>query len=339
MAKIILSDARIHVNHQAGLRSGHMGHTMQALKSGRIIDFNANTSPYRVNGHAAYGWMEYRYSTDGGETFSEAHKLDYSWKAFMDGMFTVSAEKSVVTNTGKLILCCLRNTPYHEICCEPWLTPTYLYSTDEGETWSPPSELTPYAGRVYDARYHEGVIYALEFCNDAQVHFTGNSPEHKYRLFTSRDDGESFQELCVVPFPDTMHRGYGAMLFRPDGSLIVYAYNESDETHMDYAISYDNGVTWRETGACEVKKRIRNPQIAYLNGTYVLHGRAGAQGFVIYTSDDGIHWDDGYMTDTKKSGCYYSNNLVIGDRLLLQYSETYELMRVNVMHRWLTIAK
>jgi hypothetical protein len=92
-----------------------------------------------------------------------------------------------------------------------------------------------------------------------------------------------------------------------------------------------------------VAKGIRNPQTAYLDGTYLLHGRAAdGRGFVLYTSPDGLEWDEGHILEPDKERCYYSNNLVLPDphgksRLLVQYSDAYRGACVNVMHMWIEV--
>lgn len=58
----------------------------------------------------------------------------------------------------------------------------FISSKDKGKTWSEPQLLCPYEGRIYDAVYRNGVIYALEFCNK---NFIGTDAEHVYRLFVS----------------------------------------------------------------------------------------------------------------------------------------------------------
>ena len=75
----------------------------------------------------------------------------------------------------------------------------------------------------------------------------------------------------------------------------VYAYNENCEEEMDYAISKDFGKTWCKTGVCYLDKKIRNPQVAILDGQFILHGREAGNinSFVLYTSEDGINWDEG----------------------------------------------
>jgi len=344
---ITISEPEIYVNNAARERSGHMSHALTEYAPGKVLAFNSNCSPRRFcgawAGHSAYGWIEYRRSVDGGNTWGEVCELPFAKKAFLDGNFTVSVEKAVTCEDGTIVAICLRNTPYHEVCCEPWLTPMYVRSRDGGQTWTGERELAPYRGRIYDAVCHRNVIYALEFCNDAEVSFTGNLPEHIYRLFRSDDCGESFQEVGPVAI-DGMGRGYGSMLFRPDGSLVVYAYNIDDEYHMDTAISTDEGRSWTRLPAGKVALGIRNPQTAILGGTYILHGRAaGGKGFVFYTSTDGILWDNGYLFEAEKSKCYYSNNLLLRnpegrERLLVQYSDTYRDACVNVMHLWLELA-
>lgn len=115
-----------------------------------------------------------------------------------------------------------------------------VISFDGGKTWSEEKELCSYKGRVYDACVHNGVIYALEFCNDGTGDFCGEKEEHKYRIFTSNNKGESFEEHCIVPIT-TLGRGYGSMLFDDNGMLHVYVYNKNDEQHIDHIVSVDNG--------------------------------------------------------------------------------------------------
>jgi len=64
----------------------------------------------------------------------------------------------------------------------------------------------------------------------------------------------------------------------------------------------------------------------------------------MYTSLDGQNWDEGVYLETEKGACYYSNSIVVNDpdggkRLLVQFSDTFEAARVNVMHMWVKIQK
>ncbi len=350
-----LSEAEIYVDNEARKRSGHMSHALAEFAKGKIIDFNSNCAYERCFGHSAFGWIEYRISEDYGQTFGEVQVLPYSKQCFLDGERTVSVEKAVSKGNNCITVFCLKNTYFRSGCCEPWDTPTYLRSEDGGKTWGEAKEFCEYRGRIYDAVYHGDSIYVLMFCNDAEVNFAGNKPEHLYRIYKSDDDGKTFYEHCVVPFESTDGRAYGAMQFTLEGELIVYAYNINDETHMDYVISDDNGKTWKKSGTCFLAEKIRNPQINILDGQYILHGRRGAvSGFVLYTSKDGINWDKGCILEHELYSCYYSNNLVLDHptkkgkkRMLMQYSQNYNpddsvtfwdvnvFKRVNVMHTWI----
>ena len=97
-------------------------------------------------------------------------------------------------------------------------------------------------------------------------------------------------------------------------------------------------------------KGTRNPQVGYLNGKYILHGRGKEmKNFIFYHSDDAIHWDEGTIVSEPldgepRSGCYYSNNLVIKgsdgkERMLIQYSEQFvkNTGKVNTMHAWVEV--
>ena len=337
------SEPTVYVDNERRGRSGHMSHALAEFAPGKLIDFNSNCTAAWHGGHSTFGWVEYRISEDGGETFGEVHDLPYSRRALEDGVNVISVEKAVGLPDGRIVAFCLRNDA-HELC-EPWDVPTVIVSDDGGKSFSEPRELSPYKGRVYDAAYHEGAIYALEFCNDATVNFLGQDETHLYRLYASYDRGESFTEVCVVPIP-TYFRGYGSLLFDEAGGMHIYAYNRKDETHMDHVVSYDLGKTFTENTPCYLNEGIRNPQTAILDGVYIAHGRnAERTGFVFYTSLDGQHFDEGFRLGNVEGFCYYSNNVVMKDkegknRLLVQYSERYGFEEcVNVKHLWLSVEK
>lgn len=339
---VILEEPEVYVDNQKRGRSGHMSHAMAQFAPGKFIDFNSNCAAVRFCGHSAFGWIEYRISEDYGKTYSPVYELPLSQKLFYEGDNTISVEKAVACDDGTIVALCLRNCQTDPCCCEPWSTPWAITSPDGGKTWTEPLEYSPYPGRTYAATYHKGVVYAMHFCNE---HFLGEKPEHQYRIYTSTDNGKTFSELSVVPF-DTTQRGYCAMMFDTNDTLHVYAYNNDDEVNMDHAISTDFGKTWTVLEPCYVAKKIRNPQIGYVDGVYILHGRGGATGgFVLYTSEDLTNWDEGVLLiDKKNVGAFYSNNLTLKDEegnfLLMQYSDTYEFWgKVNVMHQKLRIKR
>ena len=340
-----VSEPELYVDNQSRGRSGHMTHAMVEFAPGKILDFNSNCSAVIYEGHSAFGWVEYRISEDGGNTFSEPRDFPYSKQKFYDGTNTVSVEKAVVCNDGRIVAFCLRNN-LRELA-EPWDTPMVVMSFDGGETWTEAKEFSPYRGRIYDALYHNGVIYVIEFCNDATVSFFGNKEEHVYRLYTSCDNGDTFEELCVVP-TDTMGRSYASLLFDANGCLHLYTYNEKNEHNPDHLISEDNGKTWEHAGVCHLAKGSRNPQTAVIDGVYVLHCRAeeiNRNKLVLYTSTDAVTWDEGtFIDETAYGTCFYSNNLLLRDekgkeKLLLQYSHSYLEKRVNIRHMWLEIER
>jgi len=338
---VTVSEGEVYVDNQARGRSGHMSHAMAEFAPGCFIDFNSNCSALRADGHSTYGWIEYRISRDGGATYSEAKKLPYSVKEFEDGVHTISVEKAVATDDGAIIAFCLRNDANNLLCCDNWDTPYAVISRDGGATWEEPREVSPYAGRIYAALNYKGDIYFLESCS--KTFFAAGAWCGKYRLFKSTDGGESFSEVTNLPF-DYFRRAYGAMIFDTEGSLHAYVYNETAERQLDHAVSRDGGETWELNPPCYMAKGIRNPQIALVNGVYVMHGRgANARDFVLYTSTDAVKWDEGAYMEKKEVSGFYSNNLLLkdgdGELLLIQNSQGYELSRVNVMHRTLRVKR
>ena len=215
-----ISTPEVFVDNRARKRSGHMTHALVEFQPGKIMAFNSNCSAYRFSGHAAFGWVEYRYSDDYGQNWSDFHTLAYSQEEFFNGNYTVSVEKAVVCN-GIITVFALRNSQFSPCCCEPWATMMVLRSSDGGKSWSTPSQLCPFPGRVYDAVVRDGVIYVLMFCNPDHV---GTKPEHLYRLYCSYDDGETFRQESVVDIGSIGH-AYGALQFLPDGTLAAYTNN------------------------------------------------------------------------------------------------------------------
>lgn len=339
--EVVFEQPTVYVDNEARRRSGHMTHAMAEFAPNCFVDFNSNCSAVRHDGHMPYGWVEYRVSRDGGNSYSESRDLAYSVESFLDGIHSISVEKAVGCDDGSVVAFCLRNSALEPSYCEPWDTPTVIRSMDGGETWTEPVECIPYAGRIYDALYHKGVIYVYIFCNE---HFLGSTEEHKYRVYKSVDNGLTFEEASVVPF-DTFKRGYGSIIFDENDRLHAFAYIQSDESVIDHAVSDDYGVTWQVLEQCPVPEGVRNPQTALLDGVFLLHGRtADTEGFVFYTSEDATHWDSGtVVARTVPCGQYYSNNLNLSDEqgnfLLVQYSESYNGSRVNVKHMKIRVIK
>ena len=334
------------VDHEKNGRSGHLSHALVEYKKGCVMAFYSNCSGTRNKyspGHNGFGWLEYRRSHDGGITWDDARVFPYSWDSFINQPFTVSCEKAVSTADNEIVALCIRNENPNG--WEPYLEPVVVRSEDGGETWSDATPLCDKKGRIYDAIVHDGVIYVLMLANND---FLAQKPEHRYYLYKSLDHGKTFSLQGMLP-GDTAGHAYGAMTLTDEGDLICYEYDNNDEYNLVYHISRDMGETWIESGQSYCKKRIRNPQVAKVRGGYLLHGRAGCNGnelpmhFVLYTSPDGIHWDDGiYLCEIEAMTAYYSNNLVMTqddghERVLIQASVPYSKGRVNIAHWILTI--
>ena len=332
------------VNHQKDGRSGHMSHALVEYKKGHVMAFYSDCSGKRNGGHNGFGWIEYKRSADGARTWDAGRKLDYTWDAFLNEPFTVSCEKAVSPAENEVVVFCTRHTNANG--WDPFIAPVALKSTDGGETWSQPIFITEHCGRIYDAICRNGMIYVLmlhgrEYAICDESYF--------YGLYESRDGGMSFELVSRLPCTK-MGSAYGAMETTERGELMVWIYNRRDEYHLDCFISADMGRTWTGGGISFCAKRIRNPQIARVRGGYILHGRSGCETkelpmqFVLYTSEDGIHWDEGIyvMEGNQGYGCY-SNNLVLEEdgaqRVLIQASASYDKARVNVRHWMMEISE
>ena len=120
---------------------------------------------------------------------------------------------------------------------------------------------------------------------------------------------------------------------------------------MDYVVTADAGRTWSKPKIAHFAKKIRNPQLSSLNGSYFLTGRSGHYGeknkkghLVLYSSRDGLTWDDGIILKLREAATgAYSNGLEVGSmnaskrkRLLIQASHAYEQKKTNGYHWWIT---
>ena len=351
------NDGILFVDHAPAKRGGNLGHALVEYEDGKILAFYPNCNEDN-NGHSAVGWMEYKRSTDYGETWSEPIVLDYSKNLFDEGQaggpntekFSAFGEKAVLTDNGDIVIFFLVCNITHDAIWRRFQIPTYIISEDGGHTWSAPYQLCDNRGRLYDAKYDNGEILALHFKNDNEINFLGNKDEHVYQLYVSKDGGRTFELRSELPF-DTIGKSYGTMGKLASGSIIVYIYNKNAEDTMDYVISPDDGHTWSEPKIAHFQKKIRNPQMASLNGSYFMHGRSGhLQGekkdkghFVLYSSRDGIAWDDGTVLRMREAGTgAYSNSIVVGshnpnkqNRLLIQSSHAYKLSLTNLLHWWI----
>ena len=339
----IPNEGILFIDHQKNRRSGHLSHALCEFDKGCVFALWSNCSGGRnrwAPGHNGFGWLEYAVSRDWGETWSAKSVLPYSWDSFLNEPFTVSCEKAVSPRKDRIVLLCIRNENPNG--WEPYLSPMVLISDDAGQSWGEAKPLCDVKGRVYDAKIYDGAIYVLMLANDD---FATNSPDQRYQIYKSIDEGESFFLAGELP-GEYLRHAYGALNKLPDGRFVAYSYNEKDEFNLDYWTSAD-GANWTYEGKSYCAKRIRNPQIARVKGGYILHGRSGCvdqslpMNFVLYTSEDGIHWDEGrFLCDKRGPAAYYSNNLVLdrpdgSQRVLIQASVTYDRGRVNIAHWFL----
>lgn len=332
------------VDHAQAGRSGHLGHALVEYAPGRILAFYPNCSDFK-EGHSGDGWMEYRRSEDGGRSWSEPSVLEYSRQVYeRDEEHSAMCEKALLAEDGGILLF---NLECRGKGWQPLAVPTYLRSTDQGVSWEPARDLGEEPARIWDVIHHDGSILVLELCNDSTIQWHGNLPEHHYALHASEDNGLTFTRRSLLPL-DVIGRGYGTMATLPDGRLIAYIYNINDEKHLDYVTSDDGGRSWNSVQTTLMAKKIRNPQMAAYGEGYVLHGRSGEKGegrrhFALYTSRDGINWDDGRFLRLVEAGAgAYSNNLTVHnpdtgalEGLLIQASHAYEKHMTNVLHWWL----
>ena len=334
-------------DHRAENRSGHLGHALIEYAPGEILAFypNCSAEDTRLKGHSGHGWMEFKRSPDGGLTWS-APFIDPNSKALYDRNVgrTFMCEKAVKTDSGRIILFYLNcDIATNGHIWEPYFEPHYAFSYDNCRTFTEAKQLFDLRGRIYDAAYREGTVYVL-FHSDPELPGEAHNGNARYLLYTSSDDGETFSLRAELPFQSTKNCFYGTMCFTPDGDLLSYVYDECDEFNLKYTVSHDHGFTWETPRRAFFPNKLRNPQLIYYKGRYFMHGRGGHPqenygGLMLYSSPDGIHWDDGiylYCHEEGKGFGAYSNNLIVHtkdgrERLMIHSSHAYEDNKTNII--------
>ena len=302
------------------LRCSHGGPVCMEYANGTLAAFYANTSSHNVD-----GWSEYALSRDRGKTWDKYHPFPYSHDAYQrDPKRPVWVEEGLVTDQGAAVLFLTDFENGNRV------GNTLMRSHDHGTTWSNPEPLGPSA-IGYPAAVAVGgpVNYVL---------FDSLNGDHE--LYVSTDDGKTWRKRSSLPLQKDAW--YGALCVMEGERLLAGAYVSRDENHLYYCISQDGGRTWSGQSLAYLDKKIRDPELARLDGKYYLHGRSGHSGegghcFVLYQSDNGVHWKNGAIVSGDARGPDgYSHNCIINkyDRnatreLMVLYSIVYSPPRTS----------
>lgn len=306
------------------LRCSHGGPVCLEYANGTLVSFYANTSSHNLD-----GWSEYAFSNDKGKTWDKYHPFPYSFEAYKKNpKLPVWIEEGLVTKQGTVVLFL---THFEN---DKRVGNSITRSFDQGMTWSDP---VPVAKEVIGYPAAVAVVGTVNY-----VLFDGLDGDVNgyHELYVSTDDGKTWDKRSSLPLQKDAW--YGAMCVMEDGRLLAGAYVSQDEEHLYYSISKDGGFTWSKQEKSYLDKRVRDPELAYLDGKYYLHGRSGHMGsgnhrFVIYQSNDGIHWKNGVIISGDKRGPDgYSHNCIINKyennapkELMIQYSIVYNPPRTS----------
>lgn len=302
-------------------RNSHGGPVCMEYANGDLVAFHTNAS-----GHNLDGWSEYAVSKDGGKTWDMYNKFQYSYQTYQDDPKTPAwVEEGLVTHKGTVVLF-VTHFKAGQGRTKSGITRSY----DHGKTWTD-----------YEPMDGDFVGYPAAVAVDGETNFVlmdiGGGP---HVLYVSTDDGMTWKKRSTLTLDDD--KWYGGMCMMADGRILAGAYDSKDEDHFHYCISSDKGHTWSEQRHAPVDKKIRDPEVACLAGTYYLHGRAGHSGkgahrFVLYQSDDGENWKDGILVSGLAKGPDgYNHNCIINkykedvpNELMVEYSILYADRNTN----------
>ncbi|MCE5186865.1 MAG: glycoside hydrolase [Planctomycetaceae bacterium] len=301
-------------------RNSHGGPVCMEYANGDLVAFHTNTS-----GHNIDGWSEYAVSKDSGRTWNKYNKFRYSHEAYLrDPNSPVWIEEGLVTEKGTVVLFVT-----HFQCKSKAYSRSksgVMRSYDHGSTWTDYESVDGnFIGYPCATAVAGAVNYVLFDIFDA---------DGPHVLYASTDDGRTWSKRSTLTLDNS--KWYGALCIMADGRLLAGAYETKDENHFYYCISEDNGYTWSEQKRAYVDKKIRDPELAYLAGSYYLHGRSGYIGqggnrFVLYQSDNGENWKSGVVVskDAKGPDGYNHNCIInkykadVAKELMVEYSISY----------------
>lgn len=296
-------------------RCSHGGPVCMEYADGTLVAFYANTSSHNLD-----GWSEYAISKDGGGTWDKYHPFPFSKEAHeRDPARPVWVEEGLVTQNGTAVLFLTHFADGKRVANQ------IMRSFDHGKTWGAAEPLA-----------EELIGYpAAVAVEDSANYVLFDRPDGDHELYASTDDGKTWTKRSTLPLQKDAW--YGALCtMKEEGRLLAGAYVSNDEKHFYYCISEDGGHTWKEQRKAHVDKAIRDPELAYLDGKYYLHGRSGHSGpqahrFVLYQSEDGMNWKEGVIVSGDERGPDgYSHNCIINkcnpdkpNELMVLYSIVY----------------
>lgn len=298
-------------------RNSHGGPVAMEYANSDLIMFHTNT-----NGHSLEGWSEFALSKDGGKTWKRNNKFKYSYDSYQNNSKRPAwVEQGLVTSKGTVVLF----ITHFQLPENIRTNSGFMRSLDHGRTWE---EYQPFDGGF--------VGYPTSVAVKGDTSFVLFDPDNgPHTLYVSTDDGRSWHKRSTLSLDDL--KWYGTMCFMDDGRLIAGAYDSKDEEHFYYCISENSGNIWGEQKRAYVDKKIRDPEIACVEGRYYLHGRSGHSGkeahqFVLYQSGDGENWGKGTIisSDTRGPDGYSDNCIVnkykkdVPNELMVGYSIVYE---------------
>ena len=306
------------------MRCSHGGPVCLEYADGTLAAFYANTSSHNTD-----GWSEYALSKDGGKTWDKYHPFAFSKEAYQkDPKRPVWIEEGLVTDKGTAVLFLTRFAV--KGAGGDRVENLITRSRDHGKTWSTPE---PMADAVIG--YPAAVATSEAAGEGAENYVLFDSPGGPHVLYVSTDDGKTWAKRSTLPLQEDAW--YGGMCRGKDGRLLAGAYVTQDENHLYYCTSDDGGRTWSKQRKASVDKSIRDPELAYLDGKYYLHGRSGHGGpgahrFVLYQSDNGKDWRPGVIVSGDRRGPDgYSHNCIINkydkdkpNELMVLYSIVYD---------------
>ncbi len=305
-------------------RCSHGGPVCMEYSNGDLAAFHTNTS-----GHNIDGWSEYAVSKDGGRTWDKYNKFKYSYDAYQKNPKEPAwVYEGLVTEKGAVVLFVT-----HFVEDDSIRKTGFMRSDDNGATW------TDYEFLAFGSPRAVAVEGDTNYLLSGSDNFVSSANRD---LYVSTDDGRTWHKRSTFSLDDSKGIGYGALCIMEDGRLLAGVYDKKDENHFYYYISEDKGHTWSEQKRAYLDKKIRDPELAYLAGSYYLHGRSGHYGegsnrFVLYQSEDGENWKSGVIIsgDTQGPDGYGHNCIInkynddVPNELMVEYSIRYAERNTN----------
>jgi len=185
------------------------------------------------------GIIRIRTSIDSGNTWSEAITIQ------SDDTYDLRNVTGGVSPDGRLVVAIIRYDP-GATSYSGFIDARYIYSEDEGETWSDPAILSEPEGASNWYDFH-GAMIAIGDGLVLLPAYGDDGTNYSEYVLRSSDGGKTWDEPVTVATSTTLQWDEASHVYLGNGTIVGLCRIHNDTT-LRQVLSYDNGLTWTDQG-------------------------------------------------------------------------------------------